>query len=253
MEEVLQEWRKARAENIRIVLDPNGPNRIHFPLLSDLLKRLGWEDPKLTEEIQSGFPVLGRMSPGLGWTKREDMKYAQPMRLDSFMQLNEEHVLSRLHQTKPDKRWKTLLSEISSDITKNRMVGPLTAPPSWGIRTIPSGRHTNAQHLIEGPRQHVPTSFAFSVEQTGADGLTKVRRCEDWKRSRRNDTVEGEDVANEFKTHGFTTHLWGADHESAYRTPTRWSEFRGDGLCGNTGVCCSEALHPCGRTPARGT
>ena len=145
------------------------------------------------------------------------------------MKLNEEHVLSRLHQMKPDKHWKELLNEISADIGKDRMVGPLTAPPSWGIRTIPSVHHPNTQHLLQGPTCHVPTSFAFSVEQTGADGLMKVRRCEDWKRSRRNDTVEGEDippthrvntfiaVANEFKSHGFTTHLWGADHESAYR------------------------------------
>ena len=145
------------------------------------------------------------------------------------MQLNEEHVLSRLHQTKPDKHWKSLLEEISKDIEKQRMIGPLTAPPRWGIKTIPSTHHTNTQTLKEGPSHHVPTSFAFSVEQIGADGQTKVRRCEDWKRSRHNETVEGEDippthrvntfiaVANEFHSRGFNTNLWGADHESAYR------------------------------------
>ena len=169
------------------------------------------------------------MSPGLGWKKRLDMKYAQPMRFDSFLKLNEEHVLSRLHQTRPDTHWHAMLGEISKDIEKDRMIGPLTAPPSWGIRTIPSMHHPNKERLRDGPTCHVPTSFAFSVEQTGADGLTKVRRCEDWKRSRRNETVEGGDVppthrvntfiaiSNEFRSQGFTTHLWGADHESAYR------------------------------------
>ena len=228
LEDDLQAWHKLRPENIRIVLDPSGPNRIHFPLLAQLLHKFGWEDQRLLAEIQEGFPVLGKMSPGLGWEKRQDMKYAQPMRLSSFMQLNEEHVLSRVHQTKPDKHWQSLL-EISKDIEKQRMVGPLTAPPSWGIRTIPSIHHPNTQALTEGPSHHVPTSFAFSVEQTGADGQTKVRRCEDWKRSRHNETIEGEDippthrvntfiaVANEFHAKGFSTHLWGADHESAYR------------------------------------
>ena len=229
LEEELQAWHQSRTQNIRTVLNPSGPNRIHFPLLAHLLGRLGWTDTTLLGEIAEGFPVVGRMSPGLGWKKRMDMKYAQPMRFESFLKLNEEHVLSRLHQTKPDPHWQAMLCEISKDIEKNRMIGPLTAPPSWGIRTIPSVHHPNTQRLQDGPSCHVPTSFAFSVEQTGADGLTKVRRCEDWKRSRHNDTVEGEDippthrvntfiaVANEFRSQGFTTHLWGADHESAYR------------------------------------
>ena len=183
----------------------------------------------LLKEIESGFPVVGRMSSGLGWKKRLDMRYAQPMRFESFLKLNEEHVLSRLHQTKPDPHWHDMLSEISQDIEKDRMIGPLTAPPSWGLKTIPSVHHHNTQRLLAGPNTHAPTSFAFSVEQTGADGHTKVRRCEDWKRSRRNETVEGEDIppthrvntfiaiSNEFHRQGFTTHLWGADHESAYR------------------------------------
>ena len=44
LEEELQAWHESRTENIRIVLDPSGPNRIHFPLLSHLLGRLGWTD-----------------------------------------------------------------------------------------------------------------------------------------------------------------------------------------------------------------
>ena len=88
LEEDLQAWHKLRPQNIRIVLDPSGPNRIHFPLLAKLLHKFGWEDQTLLTEIQEGFPVLGKMSPGLGWERREDMKIHEVRTADAYVNIH---------------------------------------------------------------------------------------------------------------------------------------------------------------------
>ena len=91
-------------------------------------------------------------------------------------------------------------------------------------------------------------SFVFPIKQIGADGLPKIRRGEDWKRSRRNLLARTKDKPIHHTIDHYTQAakvltalglpdllLWGHDHEGAYRQfpafPRKlmWAVLEGEG------------------------
>eukprot|EP00435_Cladocopium_sp_Y103_P030010 s148_g7.t1 len=224
-----QIWHKQLKPHIQRLYDPNGPGSIHFPLLQHIATAFGWGDPTLLEEIQHGFRLTGALNPGLGWKARSDSKYSTPTAFNTFLTQNEEYIHHKLATARPDTHWQQLLHEIVEDVRTGRMEGPFLAPPNWTTKTIAAAQYLDMCTLKEGPPRHVPTSVAFSIEQIGSDGQPKIRRGEDWKRSKHNTTVSATDTPNAHRPDTFTAvaewlhqhnhqaEIWGSDQEAAYR------------------------------------
>ena len=222
-------WHKQLKPHIQRLYDPDGPGSIHFPLLQHIATTFGWGDPTLLDEIQHGFRLTGALNPGLGWKTRSDSKYATPTDFNTFLNQNKEYIQQKLVTARPDTHWQQLLQEIVEDVRNGRMEGPFIAPPDWQTETIAAAQYIDMCTLQEGPPCHVPTSVAFSIEQIGSDGQPKIRRGEDWKRSKHNTTVSATDTPNAHRPDTFTAvaqwlhqhnhqaKIWGSDQEAAYR------------------------------------
>ena len=80
-----------------------------------------------------------------------------------------------------------MLDEILSEVEMGRMNGPYQAPDWW---TKPSVAPSKGKRrtLLPIPHSDPYIAMAFSIEQTGSDGNTKIRRGEDWRRSGHNAT-----------------------------------------------------------------
>eukprot|EP00435_Cladocopium_sp_Y103_P059759 s29_g21.t1 len=197
--------------------------------IQDLTRRLYWGDPHLIEELSQGFPLLGDLAPGWGWPKRKDDRYSHPLDRAQLLSENMAYIQSKLHKHKCDPHWQTLLNEIAQDVKHHRMEGPFHGPPEWKQATVAASQFAHTQHLLQGPAHHAPTSMAFSIVQTGADGRDKIRRGEDWRRGHHNQTVKVADapvnhrpdmfvaVARALAHQGLRAEVWGTDQEDAYR------------------------------------
>ena len=94
-----------------------------------------------------------------------------------------------------------------------------------GVRSRPDLR------LLPCPSNTPLASFVFPIIQVGSDGKDKVRRGEDWRRSKHNSTVRASDQPHHHNIDSYVNagrrakqmfpmsdiHLWGHDHEGAYR------------------------------------
>jgi len=91
----------------------------------------------------------------------------------------------------PDKHYDAIMTEIMDEVEAGKMEGPFAVPDHWyddlydkkpsaDLRLPAVGQH----------RRQVPddvvVSLAFSIEQTDMDGVTRIRRGKDWKRSMAN-------------------------------------------------------------------
>ncbi|CAE7252601.1 kanC, partial [Symbiodinium sp. CCMP2456] len=194
-------------------------------------ERFGWQDPDIFDELTRGFRLLGPIAPRLGWRKRNDLRYANPLEFNDFIDKNERYVCDKLRRSRVDPCWEQLANEIAEDVRLGRMEGPFTSPTSWPKKAVPLATHTHTSRLLPGPEAHKPTCFAFAVHQVGSDNKPKVRRAEDWRRSFANATVGVSDTP---PYHDVSTYvrlavaikrvdpsarllIWGLDHESAYR------------------------------------
>ena len=107
--------------------------------------------------------------------------------------------------------------------------GPIPGSHSWGFQAVAPRGHPELQSLLalpEGPRYG---AFAFSVCQEGSDGRPKVRRCEDYRRSHHNDTIQVTDkpphdcvdayvsLIRRFSRAAGKVCVWGQDMWAAYR------------------------------------
>lgn len=97
---------------------------IQVPMLRTLAFECGWRDTTLMEELETGFPFLGKLSPGWGWQKRRDDKYSAPLPLMDFFIQNEKYIHRKLrhHRTHPD--WRILAEEIAEEVRDGKMEGP---------------------------------------------------------------------------------------------------------------------------------
>ncbi|CAE7864907.1 DNMT3A, partial [Symbiodinium necroappetens] len=204
---------------------------LQLPALEKVCNLFGWQDRDIFKELTHGFRLLGPLAPGLGWKTRNDLRYADPMPLDEFLQKNELYVKDKLRRCRVDPCWEAMAQEIASDVTKGRMEGPFSSPASWPKQAVPLTTFSHTSKLEKGPIAHKPTCFAFAVHQVGSDGKPKVRRAEDWRRSFANATVGAKDsptyhdistyvqlaVAIKQKHPQAQLLIWGLDHEAAYR------------------------------------
>ena len=202
---------------------------IQVVVIHKLCDMFGWQDPTLLAELTTGFPLLGQINPGLGWPKREDGRYSQPLQPHQFLALNEDYIHQKLERHRADPHWEELLAEIAQDVSRKRMTGPHHGPSTWPTKMQPAAQYAHCQDLLPGPEHHESTSVAFSILQVGSDGRDKVRRGEDWKRGHQNSTVSVNDTpvqhrpdtlvaaAKFIAEHDGQPELWGTDQQDAYR------------------------------------
>ncbi|OLP97327.1 hypothetical protein AK812_SmicGene20369 [Symbiodinium microadriaticum] len=158
----------------------------------------------LYRELSDGFPLMGKLTPGVNWHVRQ--------------------------ANRVDEHWEFMLDEILAEVKLGRMNGPFKAS-SWWPKPAVATSHPGADVLLDLPRDDPFIAMAFSIEQTGSDGKTKIRRGEDWRRSGHNATCIMHDqpfhhTAAHFVFLGLTflersratsLRVWGHDHDGAYR------------------------------------
>eukprot|EP00435_Cladocopium_sp_Y103_P048273 s452_g14.t1 len=200
-----------------------------------------WEESHRLEH-----PALAKppMDPGMEATfEVTDERYAHPISQEEFHKLSRAYVDDRLQNSKPSKHWEVMLQELIDDKEKGRVEGPLQAPADWGITLAAHGD----MHLSPAPTTQAWAALCFAVEQSD-----KVRRCEDYRRSSHNSTVQADDCPHyEDVTRYVTTMrylqtlgkgmplIWGHDLTGAYRqiplepsdSPTRYLKGH---RCGGT-------------------
>ena len=209
----------------------DGRCTVQVPVTARIAKLFGWQDDSLFEEMSSGFPLLVRINPGLGWRLRRDDRYNNPIDKETLLQDNFQYVQKKLNQARVDPSWQTMAEEIAASVKAGRVEGPFASPSSWSKATVALPDYAHTAELLSAPICHEHTCFAFSVQQVGSDGRRKVRRAEDWRRSGGNKTVNVPDTPAYHSIKAFiaviralrqqgergTIMTWGLDHEAAYR------------------------------------
>eukprot|EP00439_Symbiodinium_sp_Y106_P028512 s5401_g3.t1 len=198
--------------------------------LRELLRGCGKPDvEQLAYELAHGMPVIGHIRPTPRWLPRTDKKYSALSSFEAFQRLNESHVRERLDRHRVGDEWEVILTEVMQEVRKGRMEGPFRAPAGWKKPTVPVQGHPGLDSLLECPDAHPCIAWAFSVVQEGSYGNRKVRRCEDYRRSFHNDTIEAFDVpphddisvyvslVRHLATLGEFAMIWAQDLHSAYR------------------------------------
>ncbi len=215
-------WWENLPEHIqRVYFDPDHQQVTQIPLLLDLLQLTGY--PGLTdlhEDLSQGFAVTGKLHPGTGWTPRTDEKYSWPIDTVTFLRLNRQYTIQKLRQGRADPHWKEMLEELREERRLGRLSGPFTSPSWWPIRSV----SFENEELIPLPDEEIAISFCFSVTQSD-----KIRRCEDFRRSGHNATVQVHDtpphddvdkfinVAKAYAKTGTPSQIWSQDLSGAYR------------------------------------
>ncbi|CAE7220070.1 unnamed protein product [Symbiodinium microadriaticum] len=99
-----------------------------IPILIHLLRRLGYPQTEvLYRELSEGFPLMGKLTPGVNWHVRQDRKYLQPTPMDDFKQKNREYIRNKLETNRVDDHWKFMLDEVLAEVKLGRMNGPFEA------------------------------------------------------------------------------------------------------------------------------
>ena len=202
-----------------------------IPILIHLLRRLQYPQTEvLYRELSDGFPLMGKLTPGVNWHVRQDQKYLQPTPMDDFRQKNREYIRNKLETNRVDDHWKFMLGEILAEVKLGRMNGPFKAP-KWWPRPSVATQLPGTDVLLDLPHDDPFIAMAFSIEQTGSDGNTKIRRGEDWRRSGHNSTCIMHDQPYHHTPDHFVSlglaflennrstplRVWGHDHDGAYR------------------------------------
>ena len=103
-----------------------------IPILIHLLRRLGYPQTEvLYRELSEGFPLMGKLTPGVNWHVRQDRKYLQPTPMEDFKDKNREYIRNKLEANRVDDHWQFMLDEILSAVKLGRMNGPFKAPSWW--------------------------------------------------------------------------------------------------------------------------
>ena len=174
-------WLKLRPHIQQVYWNPDTKVITQIPVLLHLLGRFGFPGlPELADDLCNGFAMTGQLHGGSGWAPRTDDKYASPLSMPRFKELNRHYILQRLNHPRIDKHADTMLKELIEELRLGRMGGPFLAPTWWPCNTAELPDRYN----IPLPDDEISASFCFSVEQSD-----KIRRCEDFKHSFLNSTV----------------------------------------------------------------
>ena len=136
----------------------------------------------------------------------------------------------KLQQHRVDPHWQLMAQEIATEVQQGRMAGPFHGPQWLRHPTTPllEFEHTATLHPL--PHADPIIAMAFSIEQAGSDGKSKIRRGEDWRRSGHNQACQMTDQPYHHtpdhytwlaqytcKSSQETPLVWGHDHDGAYR------------------------------------
>ena len=250
MSEEIEEWHSSAPEFVK---QAYMETEFCVPLFIFLVRALDFPDAEqLNIDLSGGFDLAGEIPSGVGWPSAPEP--GPSLSWEEFSKANDEFISGRLRRLRDlgtargTAEYDFLLSELINERGMGRVRGPFEAPQKWGVEaSLPEGC---GAALIPAPRDdECYPSIAFPILQVGADGLQKIRRGEDWKRSFHNrlSRTYGKPVhhtldhylqaARILHLKGFRKFkLWGHDHEGAYRQfPARqrrlmWAILEGD--CG---------------------
>ena len=222
------EWYEKAPQHVARTLQPHGHPRFEVVVFLKLLRDCGYTDVEsLAEDFRTGFPLLGELRHTPGWRPRLDDTYANPISIQAFRRLNQDYIHEKLRNSRLDPHWQHMLDEVIQEVRSGRMEGPFTGPASWPKQTV--GVPAHGMERIQRPEEDCFVARAFSVAQTGADGVQKIRRCEDYRRSFHNSTVqvgdrpEHDDIEvyisalRRAQALGMRPQLWCQDFSDAYR------------------------------------
>ena len=209
----------------------HGTSVTQIPVLVHVLRLIQYPQTEvLFRELSQGFPLMGSLTPGVNWHVRQDKKYLRPTPIEEFRDKNREYIKDKINKNNIDDHWEMMLEEIMTEVKMGRMNGPFEAPSWWPTQTIAPNRH-GFDVTLPLPHEDPFIAMAFSIEQTGSDGNTKVRRGEDWRRSGHNATCTMHDQPYHHTPDHFVSlglafleehrqrrlQVWGHDHDGAYR------------------------------------
>ena len=214
-------WRQLPQHVANVYHDREHNQLTQIPIFTSLLVQAGYSaDDPLFQDLSTGFATIGQLHGGTGWLPRCDNKYQHPIDEETFQRLNRSHVTDRLRHYRVDEHWKPMLDELRTELELGRLEGPFRSPDWWPKKAIGLEGHA----LQPTPPGTMTAAFCFSVCQH-----TKIRRCEDHRRSFHNATVQVDDVpphedisvytnvARSFMMEGMPTASWGQDLNAAYR------------------------------------
>ena len=212
---------------------------VQIPTLIQILQWLDFPQAnQIQQELTQGFQMLGDLTPGVGWPRREDSNYQNPICMAELFKTNAAYIQQKSHQTH-SRHWAILLQDILQDRSLSRIEGPFQAPANSNFSTVT----VQGLPLLPCPDENPLIAVAFPIIQTGSDGQLKIRRGEDWRRSGHNSTISAVDAPYHHtidhyieitrqlhhlrrgNTGAFPENpqshtqllVWGHDHEGAYR------------------------------------
>ena len=215
-------WLSQAPEHVRKVYrQGTDRNQLQLLVLARLLDLICFpEAESLISEMFWGFRMLGPLLPGAAWDLREDSRYARPWTKSQFLHFNRAHLEEVSKPSPPSCHLPVMLAEVQKEKDLGRFEGPF--PLSTLSEPTP-------------PDQLNAVAKAFPIVQT-SEGVTKVRRGDDWKRSGHNSTIWAQDAPPHCGTQSvlqavrhWHRHSQGAtledrmpliaacDHEGAYR------------------------------------
>ena len=222
-QDVTSDWFGSLPIGIQSVYTCNGAKVVtQVPVMMELLRLTGHGGHViLMKELTEGFNMTGTLSPGTGWLPRLDGRYASPISAHEFHMNNRRYVQDKLKNARPSPHWQVMLDELMEETRKGRVEGPLQAPPSWGATLPPYG---------DIPLKAAPTDEAWAAMCFAVVQSDKVRRCEDYRRSSHNSTVEAGDTPHYHDIECYISmirrlktmdqgnpEIWGQDMAGAYR------------------------------------
>lgn len=215
-------WWHALPSHVQQVYDHKEDENItQVPVLLYLLEQCGYPGlSDLAEDLHYGFNIIGPQHSGPGWLPRLDGRYSSPLDLPTFVRVNQQHVFERLLQPRVDPHWQVMLQELLSDREQGKLTGPYSAPTSWPVPTVT----VENLELLQAPAGLICPATSFSVVQSD-----KVRRCEDYRRSWHNATVQVGDIPHHHTIETYSSlarqwlqragdcTTWAHDMDAAYR------------------------------------
>ena len=191
MGDLVQDWADTLPSHVTDAYRGKGSCPRAAPVTRILLDAIGYPGASVLErELTYGFPAIGQMPLGTGWPLREcpNLKPPMPLERNDFLVGNIAYVRATASSRQPDKHADRLVAEVWEERARGRTRGPFHAHP-WGFdAALPRGPASSADTaLLPIPHGDCAASIAFGNEQLDPSGnVIKVRRGEDWRRSRHN-------------------------------------------------------------------
>ena len=129
---------------------------IQFPAFEELL-----------DDITTGFPMCGRLTPGACWDSKDEWVPKDPLSRSEFFQKNQEHIDTCLLTRKPDRYASEMLATVLKEVREGKMSGPYEAPKHWATTMVAPSEHDQSS-LLQLPSGPVAAAVAFSIVTEGA-------------------------------------------------------------------------------------